>query len=272
MSNEVSTNKTITINADNEVVVYLYDDVNENTGKDIVFQLQAMEQIVIEMLTTNEQLAETAKMPIPKLRFRISSCGGSMYDLLAITNMIERLKELGVTVITEANGYAMSAGFFLLLLGDLRTVSGEFHTELLYHTVVYSAIGKNGNMMKREIDRCNKIILKKFQNIMLEQTKVTQEMLDEYEEKDWLMDVSEARELEILNDEKLMKEYYETQGINVNDVDAPNDEILLSDMIKTLEGQGYKIVNDLNQETEEVEDEPEEKPKAKKVRKTKKSE
>ena len=269
MSNEVSTNKTITINADNEVVVYLYDDVNENTGKDIVFQLQAMEQIVIEMLTTNEQLAETAKMPIPKLRFRISSCGGSMYDLLAITNMIERLKELGVTVITEANGYAMSAGFFLLLLGDLRTVSGEFHTELLYHTVVYSAIGKNGNMMKREIDRCNKIILKKFQNIMLEQTKVTQEMLDEYEEKDWLMDVKEARELEILNDEKLMKEYYEAQGINMNDVDAPNDEILLSDMIKTLEGQGYKIVNDLKEETEE---EPEEKPKAKKVRKTKKSE
>ena len=269
MSNEVSTNKTITINADNEVVVYLYDDVNENTGKDIVFQLQAMEQIVIEMLTTNEQLAETAKMPIPKLRFRISSCGGSMYDLLAITNMIERLKELGVTVITEANGYAMSAGFFLLLLGDLRTVSGEFHTELLYHTVVYSAIGKNGNMMKREIDRCNKIILKKFQNIMLEQTKVTQEMLDEYEEKDWLMDVKEARELEILNDEKLMKEYYEAQGINVNDVDAPNDEILLSDMIKTLEGQGYKIVNNLKEETEE---EPEEKPKAKKVRKTKKSE
>ena len=154
MSNEVSTNKTITINADNEVVVYLYDDVNENTGKDIVFQLQAMEQIVIEMLTTNEQLAETAKMPIPKLRFRISSCGGSMYDLLAITNMIERLKELGVTVITEANGYAMSAGFFLLLLGDLRTVSGEFHTELLYHTVVYSAIGKNGNMMKRNIGVC----------------------------------------------------------------------------------------------------------------------
>ena len=244
MSNEVSTNKTITINADNEVVVYLYDDVNENTGKDIVFQLQAMEQIVIEMLTTNEQLAETAKMPIPKLRFRISSCGGSMYDLLAITNMIERLKELGVTVITEANGYAMSAGFFLLLLGDLRTVSGEFHT------VVYSAIGKNGNMMKREIDRCNKIILKKFQNIMLEQTKVTQEMLDEYEEKDWLMDVKEARELEILNDEKLMKEYYEAQGINVNDVDAPNDEILLSDMIKTLEGQGIKVVNDLKETKE----------------------
>ena len=107
---------------------------------------------------------------------------------------------------------------------------------------------------------------------MLEQTKVTQEMLDEYEEKDWLMDVKEARELEILNDEKLMKEYYEAQGINVNDVDAPNDEILLSDMIKTLESQGYKIVNDLKEETEEVEDEPEEKPKAKKVRKTKKSE
>ena len=154
MSNEVSTNKTITINADNEVVVYLYDDVNENTGKDIVFQLQAMEQIVIEMLTTNEQLAETAKMPIPKLRFRISSCGGSMYDLLAITNMIERLKELGVTVITEANGYVMSAGFLLLLTGNIRTVSGEFHTELLYHTVVYSAIGKNGNMMKRNIGVC----------------------------------------------------------------------------------------------------------------------
>ena len=69
-----------------------------------------------------------------------------------------------------------------------------------------------------------------------------------------------------------MKEYLKHKGINVNDVDAPNDEILLSDMIKTLESQGIKVVNDLNQETEEVEDEPEEKPKAKKVRKTKKSE
>ena len=58
----------------------------------------------------------------------------------------------------------------------------------------------------------------------------------------------------------------------MNDVDESNDEILLSDMIKTLEGQGIKVVNDLNQETEEVEDKPEEKPKAKKVRKTKKSE
>ena len=62
------------------------------------------------------------------------------------------------------------------------------------------------------------------------------------------------------------------QGINVNGSDEYNDEILLSNMIKTLESQGYKIVNDLKEETEEVEDEPEEKPKAKKVRKTKKSE
>ena len=68
------------------------------------------------------------------------------------------------------------------------------------------------------------------------------------------MDVKEARELEILNDEKLMKEYCESQGINVNGSDEYNDEILLSNMIKTLESQGYKIVNDLKEDIKKVEE------------------
>ena len=62
-------------------------------------------------------------------------------------------------------------------------------------------------------------------------SKVTKEKLDEYDDKDWIIDVEEARELEIIND-------------HIEEEVEPV-EIKMSDMIKQLESSGYTVINDL---------------------------
>ena len=74
-------------------------------------------------------------------------------------------------------------------------------------------------------------MLDRFKDIIVENSKVTYDMLDKYEECDWHIDLKTARELEIINDH--IKE--EIQPV----------EIKMSDMIKQVESSGYKVINDL---------------------------
>ena len=74
-------------------------------------------------------------------------------------------------------------------------------------------------------------MLDNYKDIIVKTSKVTKEKLDKYDDKDWIIDVEEARELEIIND------HVEKEIEPV--------EIKMSDMIKQLESSGYKVVNDL---------------------------
>ena len=206
VSNKIIQQNEIVINSDNEFVLYFYEDFDQNSVREATRLLRLFNEGVVELMDVNEKLAKLGEpeQPLPTLRIVISSVGGSMYDLLAITNEIMALKDLDVVVITEANGYAMSCGFLLYMLGDIRTVTSDFCTELLYHEVqMHGIVHENGNLLKKEIERANDVILRKYKDIIVKETLVTEEMLEEYREKDWIMDIEEARKLRIVNDKYL---------------------------------------------------------------------
>ena len=206
VSNRVMPQNEIVINADNEFVLHFYEDFGQDAAREATRLLRLFNEGVVELIDVNEKLAKLGEpeQPLPTLRIVISSVGGSMYDLLAITNEIMALKDLDVVVITEANGYAMSCGFLLFMLGDIRTVTSDFCTELLYHEVqIHGIVHENGNLLKKDIERANDIILRKYKDIIVKETLVTEEMLEEYREKDWIMGIEEARKLRIVNDKYL---------------------------------------------------------------------
>jgi ATP-dependent protease ClpP protease subunit len=206
VSNRVIQQNEIVMNNDNEFVLYFYEDFAQDSVREATRLLRLFNEGVVELMDVNEKLAKLGEpeQPLPTLRIVISSVGGSMYDLLAITNEIMALKDLDVVVITEANGYAMSCGFLLYMLGDIRTVTSDFCTELLYHEVqMHGIVHENGNLLKKEIERANDVILRKYKDIIVKETLVTEEMLEEYREKDWIMDIEEARKLRIVNDKYL---------------------------------------------------------------------
>ena len=206
VSNRVIQQNEIVINNDNEFVLYFYEDFAQDSVREATRLLRLFNEGVVELMDVNEKLAKLGEpeQPLPTLRIVISSVGGSMYDLLAITNEIMALKDLDVVVITEANGYAMSCGFLLYMLGDIRTVTSDFCTESLYHEVqMHGIVHENGNLLKKEIERANDVILRKYKDIIVKETLVTEEMLEEYREKDWIMDIEEARKLRIVNDKYL---------------------------------------------------------------------
>ena len=79
-------------------------------------------------------------------------------------------------------------------------------------------------------------MLDKFKDIIVENSKVTYDILDKYEEVDWHIDLKTARELEIIND-------------HIEEEIEPV-EIKMSDMIKQLESSGYTVINDLKETKE----------------------
>lgn len=221
------TYENIKLNSDNEYVLFLYDGFNDDSCRDLVLKLRTFSDAIIDILDSNEKLKKLGEkeIPLPTLRIVISSCGGAIYDLLALTNEIVALKDLGVTVITEANGYVMSCGFCLFMLGDIRTVTSDFCTEFLYHTVqLHGVVSGCANSISKDIQRWNEVIFGKYKEIIINETLVTKDMLDEYEEKDWVMGIEEARELRIVNDQYLYdKAMKMLQGEIEKEVDKENE-------------------------------------------------
>lgn len=257
VSNKVIQQNDIVINADNEFVLYFYEDFDQNSVREATRLLRLFNEGVVELIDVNEKLAKLGEpeQPLPTLRIVISSLGGSMHDLLAITNEIMTLKDLDVVVITEANGYAMSCGFLLFMLGDIRTVTSDFCTELLYHEVqIHGVVHENGNLLKKDIERANDVILRKYKDIIVKETLVTEEMLEEYREKDWIMGIEEARELRIVNDKYL----YE-KAMNVLQELSEDDDKKVEDEKEVESSKEVKPSKEQIEEVEELENKKEEK-------------
>ena len=257
VSNKVIQQNDIVINGDNEFVLYFYEDFDQNSVREATRLLRLFNEGVVELIDVNEKLAKLGEpeQPLPTLRIVISSPGGSMYDLLAITNEIMALKDLDVVVITEANGYAMSCGFLLFMLGDIRTVTSDFCTELLYHEVqMHGVVHENGNLLKKEIERANDVVLRKYKDIIVKETLVTEEMLEEYREKDWIMDIEEARKLRIVNDKYL----YE-KAMNVLQELSEDDDKKVEDEKEVESSKETKPSKEQIEEVEELENKKEEK-------------
>ena len=222
-------------NLEEEFEIDLYGTITEESTQPILQQLKAIKEIAKETVLNNMKLNPNYQEPLPVVKFNIFSNGGSMYHTFAITNEMLKMKEMGVYFKAEVNSMAASGGFFILMCCDERSVTNDDFCTLLYHTVQLSLPFGNGTQHIADIKRYNKM-LDNYKDIIVKTSKVTKEKLDEYDDKDWIIDVEEARELEIIND-------------HIEEEIEPV-EIKMSDMIKQLESSGYTVVNDLKETKE----------------------
>ena len=126
-----------------------------------------------------------------------------MFKFLEIWDIIERMKEeQGVIFKGRVSSHAYSAGFYLLCACDYRTVS-RFASVMCHEMSL-------GNMMKLsdwslEADRKAKT-QQYLDDLVVKNTKITQEMLDSYKGRDFWMDYDDCVKYGIVKEESSEEE------------------------------------------------------------------
>lgn len=124
----------------------------------------------------------------------INSSGGSVYDGFAAIGAIKTSK---TKVITHVDGYVMSMGFGIYLAGHERTASP--YSNFMYHEISTSSWGKNQEIQR--VTQENKRLQKMYDSLVIEQTNIKQETLDNVKEtlRDWFFDAHEAVKMGIVH-------------------------------------------------------------------------
>jgi ATP-dependent protease ClpP protease subunit len=108
----------------------------------------------------------------------IKSFGGSLYDALAIINIIEEIQARGIVVETRVHGDAMSAGFLIMLAGDVRLASRI--SMLMWHEIITFEFFKVEDVSSKENEaetiRYNQELVNSY---LAERSNLTKKEIDE---------------------------------------------------------------------------------------------
>lgn len=167
--------KPTTLSTGNKIV-YLYDEINEVSVNRVISE-------IMPLLGTGNTL-----------QLRIKSYGGSLYDCLAL---IEIIRKYDIPV--HVDGYAMSGAFLIFATAKTRTMSP--YSYLMYHDMTYFEYGKRAKH-ENELNHSNNLA-KMYHDLICEYTKVTPKMLKQYDDKqlEWYIDYEQAKKLLIVNQE-----------------------------------------------------------------------
>jgi len=152
---------------------------SESIGK-IMLAIKAMEE---EDDVNESRLKSYTREPIS---FTISTNGGSVYDALALVDMIESCR---TPIYTYAYGSIMSAGLPLFVAGHKR-FCGKY-TTFMYHeaSTRIDDYGSIINSRTNEINRLETIVDK----ILIEKTKLNEKILKKwYSEREVYIDANSA--------------------------------------------------------------------------------
>ena len=106
----------------------------------------------------------------------ISSYGGCAYSCLSLIGMLENLREKhGYKIHTHINSIAMSAGFFLSVIGDYRTIN-RYGVGLI-HPLLSGTMGSLEDMIN-DVDH-SKELWRMIVEVTKRYTKFTEEELEE---------------------------------------------------------------------------------------------
>lgn len=163
-----------------ERVIYLNDEVTTSTIDEIV--------PLIHYYNIRDNKAKLNPSEREPLKIYINTRGGCLYSGLYIS---EEIQNSITPIITICNGIAMSAGLLIFLSSKDRRM-GETAT-LLYHEARADNMGGTLVEIERigyEFHRLQKIV----DDIVVRETNVTQEVLDEHKGKinDWHLGKQEA--------------------------------------------------------------------------------
>ena len=183
-------------------MIILFDgELNEVLGNVVIEQLldvYTKNQAIMEANDRLKYKSDYLPLYCDEVEFRINSEGGDLFKFLEIWDIIERMKEeQGVIFKGRVSSHAYSAGFYLLCACDYRTVS-RFASVMCHEMSL-------GNMMKLsdwslEADRKAKT-QQYLDDLVVKNTKITQEMLDSYKGRDLWMDYEDCIEYGIVKEE-----------------------------------------------------------------------
>jgi len=159
---------------------------------------------IVEKLRTiynyNLDLIETYVEPLglyDEVELVICSNGGEFRALSLIKDEIEKLQDMGIKIITRASSMAYSAGFYAMLMGDVRLANDT--TSFMIHemqlTTGYDSLTGNSNYLEHQ-----RKIQDSPDNWVVSRTKLTKEDLEEYKGKDRWLTKEDCIKLGVLTD------------------------------------------------------------------------
>lgn len=183
-------------------MIILFDgELDETLGNAIIEQLldiYTKNQAIMEANDRLKYKSDYLPLYCDEVEFRINSNGGDLLKYLEIWDIIEKMKEeQGVIFKGRVSSHAYSAGFYLLCACDYRTVSR--FASVMYHEMSMLRQDKLSDL-ESETKRMNKI-----QNILdelvINNTKMTKELLDSYKGRDLWLDYEDCVKYGIVKEE-----------------------------------------------------------------------
>lgn len=178
--------------------IYFNTELNEETGNTIIDQLLDAKVQNEEIMELNDKLRyEEDYTPLycDQITFYISSVGGDLYKLIEIFDLIDQLKEQGVLFVGKVSAIAYSASFYLLMKMDVVEVSKW--SNLMYHNMLASYEYININDLQDDLNRKIKL-QEKLDKLVLDNTTIPKELLEEYKQKDLYFDYDDAIKYNII--------------------------------------------------------------------------
>lgn len=136
---------------------------------------------------------------LPELTIIISSYGGEVDVANSIISYMEYLKSKGVFIITIACGFAKSSGMLIFMHGNRRIFMDKDYTALMWHQPKLSVRDKKLD----DYDDFGSHSLHKWkinEKYLINNTKVTRDILDKHKYEDWYIYYDEALELGIVTE------------------------------------------------------------------------
>lgn len=184
-----------------ERIINFTGELDAELGNYVVNELLDIYDKNKAIIETNERLKyQSDYLPLyaDVVEFRINSNGGDLYKFLEIYDLMERMKqEQGIIFKARTSSHAYSAGMYLFCACDYRTMS-KFGS-LMYHEMSMMRMDKLSDL-ESETKRMNKI-QKILDDIVTQDTGLTQEILDKYKGRDFWIDFDKALEYEIIKEE-----------------------------------------------------------------------
>lgn len=178
-----------------KTIISLVGEINEEMTVYFLKETDDILEEYCEYLDQLEILKPEFVKPFPRITIEISSPGGDVHYGSAMLDRIDEMKMLGINVDTTARGLCYSMGFILFLTGEQRC-AGRW-TTFMNHASSSRQVGylediKNNVAFLEMMDD-------KFDELILEKTKMTRERLNQAKLKcDWI-GYEEAIELGIIN-------------------------------------------------------------------------
>lgn len=171
-------------------VLTLSDGIDLKSIKDIIYYIQ--------LWNLEDAEAEENKKNFKReiIHLMINSNGGDAYCGMGFATMVKSSK---TPIHTYCVGKAMSAGFMISICGHKRfCYSGS---TFLYHQVSHGQGSTKINELNQDIREVNKLE-KRMEKIVMENTKITQEQLDDINNRnlDWYISAAEALELGVVDE------------------------------------------------------------------------